>query len=70
MSKGDKRRPTAISDSAFSMKWCATMGHKMRESSDVCINCGKTAKEIVDGDEGLVQPKRRQKRSAAKNAEQ
>lgn len=48
MGKGDGRRPTAISDEKFSANWCATWGHKMRAESDVCINCGKTAKEIEE----------------------
>lgn len=48
MGKGDGRRPTAIDDAAFANNWCATWGHKMRSTSDICINCGKTAKEIME----------------------
>jgi hypothetical protein len=48
MGKGDARRPTQISEEKFAIGWCASMGHKMRDSSDVCINCGRTAQEIVE----------------------
>jgi hypothetical protein len=47
MGKGDKRRPTAIDDGSFGLNWCRAMGHKMRDASDVCINCGMTAIEIA-----------------------
>lgn len=73
MGKGDKRRPTAISDSAFSMQWCRTMGHRMRETSDVCLTCGMTAKEIAASEEMVRAPTRagarRRKQRAARDAE-
>lgn len=46
MGKGDKRRPSQVSDADITGSWCATFGHKMRDVSDVCISCGRTAKEI------------------------
>lgn len=41
MGKGDNRRPTQVSDQAFTNNWCATMGHKARGSSKVCSTCGQ-----------------------------
>jgi hypothetical protein len=65
MGKGDGRRPTAIAEQTFARNWCRTWGHKMRDTHEVCINCGITAKEIVeDESQGLVQTRRRRRKSA------
>lgn len=61
MGKGDKRRPTAINDGSFSANWCRTWGHRMRETSDICINCGKSAKEIAASEQAPVRPARRRR---------
>lgn len=48
MGKGDARRPTQISDKEFTNEWCLTFGHKMRDSMEVCANCGRSALEIAE----------------------
>lgn len=65
MGKGDKQRPAFVPGALISTNWCATFGHKLRDSTDVCINCGAMMKGVVDGQvSGLVQaPTGRQRRT-------